>query len=443
MKKLTAFWLMVALCLGICSCTAINDWQLNQHAIALAAEKQETDYKDFENEEYKAFLEKLQSFSANLTAKIVEKYGHDGNFAISPISVYMALSLACECAVGETRQEILDAVGVTYDEVSKYAGKLYAYANAEYLQYNLIADDKSVVAYQTLNNSIWLDDSVEFIADGVNKLANDYNCDVFQSSVKSGEMERLIEKYIENKTKGLVDGDVQLSPETYFVLMNTYYLKEIWNEYGRNLSFTDESVNFQNGDGSTEEIRLLEGYYNNGKVYDGEGFKSFFTTTEHGFGIYFFLPDEEWSVRRIFTGENINTVLKMKDWGYVDDENRQLHHTRVLFPEFEADFDQDIKRVLSDDFGIKRLFDPDACDMSNITNEPVYCEGVIHKVSLTVDKKGIEGASVVYIPGAGAAGPPEYELVYHDFVVSRAFGFVITDTYGTVVFSGVINSLDK
>jgi serine protease inhibitor len=80
--------------------------------------------------------------------------------------------------------------------------------------------------------------------------------------------------------------------------------------------------------------------------------------------------------------------------------------------------------------------------MSNITSEPVCCEGVIHKVSLTVDKKGIEGAAVVYIPGAGAAGPPPYEKVYHDFVVTGAFGFVITDTYGTVVFSGVINILD-
>lgn len=442
MKKVVALLITLVMCISVCSCGLFNSQILNQHAIALSAEKQEVNYIDFQDEEYKAFLAKIQSFSARLTAEMTKKYGENDNFVISPISVYMALSLACECAANETRREILDAVGVSYDEVNKYARILYAFANEEYGQYNAITDNRQIVAQQILNNSIWLDDSVEFIREGVDKLSYEYNCDVYQASFKNGEADRLIGKYIESKSKGILDGKVDFSPETYFVLMNTYYLKEIWNEYGRNLSFTDEPINFQNSDGSFKQTKLLEGYYNDGKVYNGDRFESFFTQTEHGFKIYFFLPDDEWSVQSIFTEENIDEVLKMKDWGHVDDENRQLHYTRVLFPEFEADFDDDIADVLSEKFGIKKLFDPDECDMSNITSEPVYCEGVIHKVSLTVDKKGIEGAAVVYIPGAGAAGPPPYEKVYHDFTVTGAFGFVITDTYGTVVFSGVINTLD-
>ena len=441
MKKLIALLLALVMGFSVCSCGKITDWYLDSHAIALAAEKKGTGYNDFKDEDYKAFLLKIQSFSAELTAEMSKKYGTGDNFAISPISVYMGLALACECAVGETRQEILDAVGVTYEEVSKYTSKLYAYANKEYIQRGVTNNEK-VVAYQSLNNSIWLDDSVEFVEDGVNNLASDYNCDVFRASVKGGEMERLINKYIENKTKGLVDGDVKLSPETYFVLMNTYYLKEIWNEYGNNLPFVDKEINFQNGDGSFTETKLLQGYYNYGKVYDGDRFTSFFTTTEHNFKIYFFLPDEEWSVSSVFTADNINTILTLEDWGYVDDENRQLHNTRVFFPEFEADFDDDIADVLKSSLEIKKIFDPDACDMSNISKDPIYCEGFFHKVDLTVDKKGIEGASVVYIPGAGAAGPPEYEELFHDFVISGAFGFVITDSNGTVVFSGVINEID-
>ena len=440
MKKLIALMLVIATCFALFSCARITQWQLEKNAIALAAEKQETSYTDYTNEEYKAFLVKIQDFSARLTAKMTEKYGKSGNFAISPISVYMALSLACECAMGETRQEILDAVGVTYGEVNEYTGKLYAYANAEYSQLGMTG--KNVVAYQSLNNSIWLDDSVEFVQDGVNKLANEYNCDVFGASVKSGEMKNLINKYIENKTNGLIDGNIELSPETYFVLMNTYYLKEIWNEYGKNLPFADGVYNFRNGDGSIVDINLLQGYYNNGKVYSGENHSVFFTTTDHSFKLYFFLPNQNSDVVSIFTAENINTALTLKDWGYVDDENRQLHHTRVFFPEFKAEFDGDIADILSESFGIKQLFDFDDCDMSNISESPVYCEGVVHKVSLTVDKKGIEGAAVTYIPAAGDAGPPEYELVYHDFAVDRAFGFVITDYYGTVVFSGVINNID-
>jgi hypothetical protein len=59
-----------------------------------------------------------------------------------------------------------------------------------------------------------------------------------------------------------------------------------------------------------------------------------------------------------------------------------------------------------------------------------------------VDRRGIEGAAVTYIPMAGAPGPGEYERVYLDFIVDRAFGFVITDRNDITLFSGVVNEID-
>ena len=442
MKKLISLALILVICISTASCGFITDLALSEHALALANEAESVKFTDYSKDEgYKSFLLKLEIFSANLTEKLCAEYGEENNIVVSPISVYMALSLACECADGETRQEILDAVGVTYDEVNQYANKLYAFANVDYRQMNALGAPE-VVAFQELSNSIWLDDSVSFKQGGVNKLASEYNCDVYQASFANGEAARLINKYIENKSRGLIDGDVELSPETYFVLMNTYYLKEIWNDTGRNLSLTDEKIYFQNRDGSTTHTQLLVGYYKEGKAYDGEEFSSFYTTTEHGFRIYFFVPDEEWDLNHIFTAENISTVLNLEDWGYVDDENMQLHHTRVLFPEFEAEFSEDIKGILANDFGIEALFDPQKCDMSGVTDENVYCQGVIHKAALKVDRTGIEGAAVTIMPMAGAAAPPPYEKVYHDFTVNCSFGFVMTDTCGTVVFSGVINNID-
>ena len=441
MKKLIALTLVIVTCFSLFSCAKVTQWQLEKNAIALAAEKRELPLEIRYSDEYKAFIQKLEAFSARLTAEMTQKYGKNDNFVISPISIYMGLALAIECATAETRQEILDAVGVTYEEVNKYTSGLYANANKEYIK-QVITGNKKVVAYQMLNNSIWLDKDVELLEEGVNNLANNYNCDVFRVSFQNGEAERLIEKYIENKTNRLIDADVDFSPETYFVIINTYYLKEIWNEYGNNLDFTSEKYAFENTDGSTKNLRLLKSYYSNGKVYDGENYSSFFVTTEHEFRIYFFVPNNENKISDVFTTENINTVLSMSDWGYVDDENRQLHHTRVFFPEFKTEFDADVSSVLKEKFGINRLFNPDACEMSNVSSNPVCCEGFIHMASLNVDKTGIEGAAVVYIPGAGAAAPPPYEKVYHDFVVDKAFGFVITDSNGTVVFSGVINNID-
>ncbi len=444
MKKIIALLLVLVMCSSLSACQTLIEWVgvPNSYVLAEAAEPLSVEYQDYYNNDgYRAFLAKIQDFSARLTDKVCAEYGKSENIVISPLSIYMALSLACECASGETRQEILDAVGVSYEEVNKYTKMLYGFANVEYKQSNAMGL-KATVALQQLNNSIWLDKDIEFKQDGVNKLASEYNTDVYQTSFKTNEAKRLIKQYIESKSHGLLDGDVDLSPETYFVLMNTYYLKEIWNDYGDELPFTKDKYYFQNSDGSTTHTKLLQGYYAAGREYNGENHSVFYTGTDHGLKLYFFLPYDEWSVESIFTAENISTVLALKDWGYEDHENKQRHYTRALFPEFTADFSGDIESILSEDFGIEALFDFERCDMSNVTNEPVYCNGVIHKATLDVNKDGIEGAAVTYIPMAGAAGPDEYEEIYHEFYITGAFGFVLTDSYGTVVFSGIINNIE-
>ena len=98
--------------------------------------------------------------------------------------------------------------------------------------------------------------------------------------------------------------------------------------------------------------------------------------------------------------------------------------------------------IFRNDFKINKLFDIFECDLSNITDERIACAAVIHKCNLTVNARGIEGAAVTAMIKAGAAGPGEYEEVYHDYIVDRAFGFVLTDSYGTVLFSGVVNTAE-
>ena len=76
-----------------------------------------------------------------------------------------------------------------------------------------------------------------------------------------------------------------------------------------------------------------------------------------------------------------------------------------------------------------------------MTDDYAYCNEVRHIADLTVNKKGIEGAAVTYIPGAGAAGPDEYTEVYEDFTVDKSFGFIITDYQNIALFSGVVNKV--
>lgn len=437
-KKVFILFIFLVVSFSLESCT-----NSNKYAIKHAADKMELSYNSDKEVGYQDFLNKLDNFALKLTFQIYNDSDKSANTCISPVSVYMALALATECSNGKTREEILNAVGVTYEEVKVFTKYLYAYANKEYYYENVFGKDK-ICAFEELSNSIWINDTTELLDIGVNSLANNYNCDIFKVPFlkRTSTASKTIQKYIKNKTHGLIDSHFEFSPETLVALINTFYLKEIWNKDGDELTFTTDYYDFVNDDGSIKKTKLLNGYYIQGKAYTEESFSSFYVETNHGFQIKFILPSEGYSLEEVFITENLAKINHISDYGYIDHENKQLHYTRALFPEFKSSFDEDIANVLKKDFGIISLFSSE-CDFSNITLESVYCSSVIHKCSLEVNKKGIEGAAVTIMPMCGESGPIEesYIKVYHDFVVNKAFGFVVTDTDNTILFSGVVNQI--
>lgn len=438
MKKVISLILVLTMCFAFSSCLA----EPESHNLALAAKAMEVNHSDSKQEGYEEFIDKLDYFAAKLTYEVYADSNKRSNICISPVSVYMALALATECANGETREEILNAVGVTYDEVKTFTKVLYAFSNREYY-YTDIANNEKILAFEELANSIWADKKITLKEEGINNLATNFNCDLFSVNFKNGEGEKAINAYIKEKTHGIIDSDIKLSPDTLITLINTFYLKEVWNDDGDELKFTDNAYNFKNADGSVTNTKLLQGHYADGKVYEGEGYTSFYTRTEHNFDIKFIVPTDGHTLEEVFTADNIYNINNLGDYGHIDEENKLRHHTRVFFPKYKASFGGDITEILKNDFGINKLFGLGKCDFSNVTDEPIACGGVIHKCSIEVTEKGIEGAAVTIIDMYGNGGPDEkYKDVYHDYIVDRAFGFVITDRYGEVLFSGVVNSVN-
>ena len=439
MKKILALVLVLSTCFLFASCTADS----GKKQLALAANPIEVNHSDSQQDDYVEFLDKLDIFAAKLTYEVYSDSDKQSNVCISPVSVYMALALATECADGETRDEILNAVGVTYDEVKNFTKLLYSFCNQEFYYLSDVTGKREVHAFEELVNSIWVDKRATLNEDGINNLANNYNCDLFSVNFKNGDGTKAINEYIEEKTHGIIDGNVELDPETLITLINTFYLKEVWNEMGGDLKFTEEAYDFKNADGSITNTKLLYGYYANGKIYEGEGYTSFYTRTNNGFDIKFIVPTDGHTLDEVFTTENIYTINNLGDYDYVDEENELAHVTRVIFPKYKASFDDDIAEILENDFGINDLFYLGECDFSNVTDEQLACDGVIHKCSIEVTEKGIEGAAVTVMATYGSEDVfYKYEKVYHDYIVDRAFGFVLTDSYGAVLFSGVVNSVN-
>lgn len=442
MKKLLYIFSILFLTICLVGCAQSEKASASDYELARAKEKIEVNHKDYTDPGYKAFLEKLDTFSSKITASLYKDYDKDENISVSPISIYMALALTVECSNGQTREEILNALGMTYEEVNKYTKVLYALCNKEFKRQSDNGKEK-VVALDMMVNAIWANDNFELIDTGVNKLANDYHCNLFRAPFYSEneKANQAVRDFVKKNTKGLIDQNFKLTKETVIALINTFYLKEVWNTDGDDLVFTKDNYDFVNYKNEKEITKLLQGYYNAGKINEEEKYNNFFTSTENGFKVKFILPKAGYTIDEVFTAENIKHVNNVK-YVYESDELQESYYTRCLFPEFEASYDKDIKGVIKDDFGINLLFEPDICDFTNITEENVFCASITHVTKLNVNKTGIEGAAVTIVAMEGeSAGGSMYTPVYNDFIIDKSFGYVITDQFGVTLFAGVVKDI--
>lgn len=436
LKTLTACICAGLTAISFCSCGFIGAKELVSPEKAV-----ELSYTERKEEGYLSFKQGTDKFSAKFTENVYKTADKDDNFTVAPLSVYMALSLVTECAGGDTRKEILDVLGVSYDELKENISKLYRALNVEHKSSGLIAE--KTLGMVNMTNSIWLDKSLQTNRACLDELAGKYYAYAYQTDFvnKPDLANYAIKSFIKKQTKGLINEEMDIDAQTLFVLINTLYLKDVWNMYGDDIAMTGNAYSFKERDGEEERLKFLQGKYIAGQAYEGDGFASFYTTTYNGYKIKFILPNEDKTIDEVFTKENLYTVNTVTDYKVVDGEKREEYYTRCLFPEFEGEYDNDVKDVLRNDFGINELFDFSACNLTNLTLSPAFCPQVRHIAELKVDRKGIEGAAVTVIPKAGAPGPGPYTKVYFDFTVNRTFGFVLTDRYDTVLFTGVIGDV--
>lgn len=400
--------------------------------LASPAESKAFGYADAKDEGFIAMNASAEAFGAKFSAEAYSAYEGEGNFTVSPISVYMALALAAESADGNTREELLQALGVTRETLLSDFAKLYASVMREYKG-----------GMSEVTNSVWLDSAVDFNQNTLDTLANKYYCYSYSADFK-GDNEKAniaIKNFVKERTMNLIDVDFNFDTDTAFVLLNTLYLKDVWNTLGKDLEITSEKYTFDTGSGTVSK-NFLRGYYSGGRAYESEVYRSFYAATANGYKIKFIVPKDGHGLEEAFTAENIAEAGSNKDYNAVDDVNKIRYYTRCIFPEFGGGYDANVADVLKKGFGIRDLFDAGACDLGAlVTGGGLYCSELRHVTELKVDRKGIEGAAVTVVPGNMTADRGEYKEVYEDFVVDRAFGFVILDPYGTTLFAGTVKTI--
>lgn len=452
MKKVFQL-LIISICfISLCACnlqtpnnkTDNPNVSLGSNVLMKASEK--VDIAEMElhvNSQYQEFVRKLQVFSAKLSVSAYKDSDKSKNLCISPVSVYMALAMTITSANGVAKDELLNAVGVTEEEVNNFTKYLYSSLKQEKYKYDDVLGEEKLASILDLNNSIWIDPSVELKQTGLENLANNFMADSFYAPFRTEneKANQLLSKYIEDKTRGLIKPKLELEDSTLFALVNTLYMKDFWAGCDDKLNFTKNEYGFTTSNNEIIKKLFLESTYNIGRVMETETYKHFYVSTDSGYILKLFVPKDGYSLDDVFTEENLLDINRTKRYNVHDDvvTSRVEHQTRTIFPAFEASYNKDLVEMFEKDFNVKSIFAPGK-HLTGLTDiDNLFIKSIVHQTKLKVDETGIEGAAVTIVVVGDESVGPIIEL--HDFVIDKAFGYLLTDSYGNVLFSGVVNTV--
>ncbi len=406
--------------------------------LAKAVHADPVSYGSVKSAAFDAYLATVGDFSQQLASRALlahEDAQDADNFVLSPASVYTALATASACADGATREELLSALCTTEETLTANFSSFYRLVGG--------ASEGAKMECAQLANSIWVDQtSATHVRDeGLQNLAENFFCTAYSADflLDNAAANRAVRDFIKEQTKGLIDQNFMLPESTVFALVNTLYLRDVWNEMGSELRESAPKP-FLLANGTQKTVARMETGYLAGEPARGENFTYFYAQTYRGYKLKVLLPDEGKGVEEVFTPQNIALVNGTKDFGGTDDVRKIRHLTRLLLPVFEAHCDEDFEEILKE-MGIRALFGAE-CDFSAILDgAAAHCSGVRHVAKFKVDLRGIEGAATTVLPAPGAAGPDEWEEIYSDLSVDRSFAFLLTDRYDNILFAGAVKSV--
>ena len=442
MKRWIALVLAAACVLVLAGCEQTAGGTDTGPFLLSAAEYPEAPrYPDEENgrdqAEYKVWLEDLQARlelgrgqSAALgdflavSARQLLTGAAGENRVYSPLNVYLALAMLAEVTGGESREQILDALGAeSLEGLREQAGAVW---NAAY------RDDG--VTTTVLASSLWLSEDLAYRQETLDALAEYYYASAFRGEMGSAEFDRALQSWLNEQTGGLLEeqaAGLELEAETVLALAATICFKAGWaDEFSEGL--TGEQVfHSPEGDVTCGFLRQSGG----GTYYWGEGFSAVGQSFRHGGTMWFLLPDEGVRAEELLAGgEALDFLRAPGEW-----ENAKNLTVHLAVPKFDVRSDLDLVGGLRA-MGITDVFDATASDFTPLMDgaEGIAVTQVQHAARVTIDEEGCAAAAYTGIEAPGAAPQPKEEEEI-DFVLDRPFLFAVTDGGGLPLFLGVVN----
>ena len=351
----------------------------------------------------------------------------DDNTVCSPLNAYLAFAILAETTDGQSRQQILDMLGVSDMKALR--------ENATVLWESNYADTPALKSI--LSNSLWLTDGVEYKDAALADIARYYYASSFTGTPGSAEMDEALRKWTDDSTGGLLSEytkDLSLDDRTVLEILSAVYYKAMWREEFHEEENTQEIFHGTNGDSEAEMMHRTTFM----SAYRTETFTALGLGLTDSGGMYFFLPEEGRDVNDLLTDPRILCATRFDE----EDDNWFTPVVHLSVPKFSVSAKTDLTGVI-EELGVTDVLDPEKADFSPLTEnvDELHLTKAEHAAVVEIDEQGVTGAAYTALGvTANGAAVPDDEI---DFTLDRPFLFVVTGRDGAVLFAGVVRNLDQ
>lgn len=418
MKKVTMTLAMMAMMMGLASCgtTKNADNSKKNQQDDLVASREDGLMDDnylILSDAQRDIIENNNAFALNLFSQMK---GFDSK-VVSPMSVSYLMGMLANGADGQTRQEIMKAIGcekVSLRDLNEFYQMLITRAN-----YFDKATTINIADYIALNCHYLLKDGF------ASTMQNYYKAGVESLDFSKASTLKRINRWCSDHTDGMIPKIIeQVDADAVSYIMNAIYFNGTWTD-----KFDTRQTKLENFQSYTRDIKKTQMMHRNGKYQYMDNADFAAVNLPYGNGSYsmtVILPNR---------GKSIDEVMAGLDAKKVSELRRSMDECVVdlKLPRFTISQETSLNDIISK-LGAPTMFTSGA-DFSNFASGNLSISKMLQKAKIEVSEEGTKASAVTMAMVAMTALRPEPRKV--EFHANRPFIYMITEhSTGAILFMG-------
>lgn len=418
MKKVTMTLAMMAMMMGLASCgtTKNADNSKKNQQDDLVASREDGLMDDnylILSDAQRDIIENNNAFALNLFSQMK---GFDSK-VVSPMSVSYLMGMLANGADGQTRQEIMKAIGcekVSLRDLNEFYQMLITHAN-----HFDKATTINIADYIALNCHYQLKDGF------ASTMQNYYKAGIESLDFSKASTLKRINRWCSDHTDGMIPKIIeQVDADAVSYIMNAIYFNGTWAD-----KFDKRQTKLENFQGYTRDIKKTQMMHRNGKYQylDNADFAAIDLPYGNGsYSMTVILPNR---------GKSIDEVMANLDAKKIGELGRNMDECVVdlKLPRFTISQETGLNGIISK-LGAPTMFTSGA-DFSNFASGNLSISKMIQKAKIEVSEEGTKASAVTMAMVELTALRPEPRKV--EFHANRPFIYMITEhSTGAILFMG-------